>query len=322
MEDKLVRQFSTHLLDKRIISKQLVRLLDLIKDLISRLCDVRKLRIDKKSLFSSVSDFSKVTKRLIYYFRIWLLMSKNSFMVMLSQKKLLTLFLAGKLVRFTFFAAFLYYLVIGADNLAGYTVGQTVFFFLTFNVIDILAQFLFREVYRFRQLVVSGDLDLVLVKPQNVLFRVLMGGADIIDLITIPPLLFAVWYVGRLLNPSILHTTYYLLLVLNGLLIATAFHIAVLSLGVITLEIDHTIMIFRDLTNLGRLPVDIYKQPLRGILTFLIPVGIMITLPAKAIMGFVTFYGVVLSFVLGVGAIFVSLRFWNFALKHYTSASS
>lgn len=282
----------------------------------------QKFRAFENLNFDIFSNFPKVAKRLAYYFRIWLMMSKNSFLVMLSQKKLLALFLAGKLVRFGFFTAFLYYLVVGADSLAGYTVEQSLFFFLTFNVIDILGQFLYREVYRFRPLVVSGDFDLVLVKPVNALFRVLMGGADVIDMITIPPLLFAVVYVGRFLNPNLLHTSYFILLIINGLLITTAFHIAVLSFGIITLEVDHTIMIYRDLTNLGRLPIDIYKQPLKGVLTFLIPVGIMITLPAKALMGLVTFYGVIFSFVLGAVAIFVSLKFWDYALKFYTSASS
>ena len=250
------------------------------------------------------------------------MMSKNSFLVMLTQKKIFALFLFGKILRFGFFAAFLFFLVRGADSLAGYSINQTMFFFLTFNVIDISAQFLFREVYRFRPLIISGDLDLVLVKPMNTLFRVLMGGADFMDLVTIPPLLFAVVYLGGLLNPSMLQVTYYVLLIINGLLIAAAFHIAVLSLGIITLEIDHTIMIYRDLTNLGRLPVDIYRQPLRGVLTYLIPVGVMITLPGKALMGLVTPFGVLASFALGLVVIFASLKFWKFALTRYTSASS
>ncbi len=281
-----------------------------------------KQEIEKLKNLNLIPKILSRVRRLKYYFKIWLMMSKNSFLVMMSQKKLLVLFLAGKLLRFGFFTAFIYFLVTEADRLAGYNVHQTIFFFLTFNVIDILAQFLFREVYRFRSLLVSGDFDLILTKPRNPLFRVLMGGADVIDLITIPPLLAAVIYFGKMLDPSFLHTTYFILLIINGLLISTAFHIAVLAFGIITLEIDHTIMIFRDLTNLGRLPIDIYKQPLKGVLTFLIPVGIMITLPAKALMGLVTFPGVLLSFGLGIGTIFISLKFWSFALKHYTSASS
>lgn len=249
-------------------------------------------------------------------------MSKNSFMVMLANKKLFAMFMTGKILRYGFFIAFIFFLVRGTGNLAGYSLNQTIFFFLTFTIIDTVTQFLFREVYRFRPLVISGDLDLILVKPSNTLFRVLMGGADVIDLVLIPPIVVALIYVGGVLNPQAIQIIFYLLFLINSLLIATAFHIGVISLGIITLEIDHTIMIYRDLINLGRLPIDIYKQPLRGIITFLIPVGIMISFPAKAFLGLITPLGVIISFLLGGILLTVSFRFWNVAIKKYTSASS
>jgi ABC-2 type transport system permease protein len=260
--------------------------------------------------------------RLSYYLKIWIHMSKNSFLIYLNQKKIFAIFLVGKLLRFVIFVAFLYFLVSGSGNLAGYNVDQVMFFFLTFNFVDIVSQFLFREVYRFRPLVVSGDLDLIMTKPMSSLFRVLMGGADIIDLATIPPLIAAMWYVGGKLNPTDSQVVLYLLLLANGMIIATAFHIAVLAFGIITLEIDHTIMIYRDLTNLGKLPIDIYKEPLRGTLTYLVPVGIMISLPVKTFLGVVRFGWVLPSFLLGSVMLFLSLRFWNYSLKRYSSASS
>lgn len=261
-------------------------------------------------------------KSLLRYIKVWWLMSKNSFVSVFYSKLSLVLFLIAKTLRFVFFFMFIFFLLKGTNSLAGYNLNQTVFFFLTFNLVDITAQFLFREVYRFRPQVILGGLDLTLTKPISALFRSLMGGADVIDLITIPPLIFAIIYVGRLLNPSLLHTAYYLLLIVNGLLIAMAFYIAVLGLGIITLEIDHMVMIYRDVTNLGRFPVDIYRQPLQGILTYLIPVGIMITLPAKALMGLVSPLGVLSSLLVGMAAVFLSIQFWNYALTKYTSASS
>ena len=243
-------------------------------------------------------------------------------MGMLSQRFGAGIFIIGKLLRFGFFLAFIFFLLKGTKTLAGYNLNQTLFFFLTFNLIDVVAQFLFREVYRFRPLVVSGSFDLVLTKPMSALFRSLMGGADVLDLVTISPLVLAIYLVGRGLGPSPTDVLFYIFLIINGLALATAFHIAVISMGIITLEIDHTIMIYRDITNLGRFPIDIYKQPLQGILTYLIPVGIMITLPAKALMGLVSPWGVLLSFAIGVAAVLVSIRLWHFALTKYTSASS
>jgi len=261
-------------------------------------------------------------KKFIRYLKVWWMMSRNSFMVFMQNRVGILIFLFGKVLKFAFFFAFLFFILKSTNTLAGYNLNQTIFFFLTFNLIDVTSQFLFREVYRFRPLVINGGFDLILVKPISSLFRSLMGGADVLDLITIPPLIVAICYFASLLNPSFINVIFYSMLIINGLIIAAAFHIAVISLGIITLEIDQTIMIFRDLEALGKLPIDIYKQPLQGIITYLIPVGIMITLPAKALMGLVSPVGILTSFVLGVVAIYASVRFWNFALRYYTSASS
>jgi ABC-2 type transport system permease protein len=260
--------------------------------------------------------------RFAYYLKIWWTMSKNSFLVWLKNGKVLSLFLTGKILRFVFFTLILYFLVSGAGSLAGFNTNQIIFFFLTFNIVDVICQFLFRQVYSFRTLVVNGDFDFMLLKPISVLFRSLLGGADVMDLMTIPPLLVVTIYFANLMHPSALQVILYLLLLINSLVIATAFHIAVLALGIITLEIDHLVMIYRDLTNLGRLPIDIYKQPLQGALTYIIPVGLMMTIPAKAMFGLVSTGGIILSFFIGIVVFYISLRFWNFALRKYTSASS
>ena len=250
-----------------------------------------------------------MTKKIKKYFKIWWMMSRNSFSAIIDQKLALSVFLIGKVLRFIFFFGFLYFLLLGTKTLAGYSSNQVIFFFLTFNIIDVISQFLFREVYRFRPMIINGDFDLVLAKPLNPLFRVLMGAADVIDLVTIPPLVAATIYFGSLLHPSFISVFYYLVLLLNGLLIAAAFHVIVLSFAIVTLEVDHTIMIYRDLTSLGRLPIDIYQQPLRAFLTYLLPVGIMITLPAKAMMGTMSAMGIILAFIVGILAVFVALRF-------------
>lgn len=250
------------------------------------------------------------------------MMSKNAFLTWLTRKFLILVFLTGKLVRFFFFIVFLFFLVKETESLAGYNVNQTIFFFLTFNVIDVVSQFFFREVYRFRGMVVSGSFDLVLTKPYNPLIRVLLGGADVIDLITIPPLFIAVYWVGSSFDPSLSQVVLYILLIINGLLVATAFHVAVLGLGIITLSVDHTVMIWRDLTNLGRLPIEVYKEPVKSLLTYLIPVFVMISIPAKTFMGFMSFWGIVTAFALGIGSLYLANKFWRYSLRHYTSASS
>ncbi|MBN1168772.1 ABC-2 family transporter protein [Candidatus Woesebacteria bacterium] len=269
-----------------------------------------------------IFNFSFIVARFRYYFELWMKMTRNSFMVLLAQKRLFFLFLIGKLLRFILFGVFLIFLVKGSGSLAGYSVNESIFFFLTYNLIDVISQFLYREVYRFRPLVVSGDLDLIMTKPYSTLFRVLLGGVDLIDFVTILPLVVLLIYFGSMLDPTFIELVYFLILTLNGLVIATAFHIAVLSLGIITYETDHVIWIYRDLTSLGRLPVDIYKQPLRAIITYLIPVGLMMSFPVRSLLGLMPFWGVAGSLVFGSLLIILSIKFWNFSVLRYRSAGS
>lgn len=275
-------------------------------------------RIFRDEFYITINVMKKIKK----YIKVWWMMSRNSFSIVLGQRFALVTFLLGKVFRFIIFFLFIFYILKGSGNLAGYSSNQVIFFFLTFNLVDVVTQFLYRQVYSFRPMIVKGDLDLVLVKPMNALFRVLMGGADIIDLITIPPFIVLIIVYGVSLNPNFFQIVTYIVLLINSFIIGTAFYIAILALGIVTLEIDHSVMIYRDLTNLGKLPVDIYREPLKAFLTYLIPVGVMMTLPGKAFMGLITPWGIIVAILIGVLFIFLSLRFWKFALTKYTSASS
>lgn len=233
------------------------------------------------------------------------------------------LFLLGKVVRFIFFLVFLLLIASRTKLIAGYTLWEMIFFFLTFNLVDLLPQFFLREVYRFRRHIVTGYFDHYLTKPLPVLFRSLFGGSDALDI----PMIFLSLITLGITIPHLPHVTVftgflYCFLLLNALTIALAFHIFVLALGILTTEVDNTMMFYRNLTQMGRVPVDIYTQPIRGILTFAVPVGIMMTVPAKALLGLLT--PVTFFAALAISALFLScsLYLWKYALRRYASASS
>ncbi len=257
-----------------------------------------------------------------FYLKVWVLMAKNSIRSWLSKKESVAVFLTGKIVRYTFYFGFLYFLVSKSQGILGFSANQALFITATYTLVDTLAQFLFRSTYTFRQLVVTGDFDNYLTKPLNPLFRSVAGGPDGIDLITIPPIIAVVVYFALQLNPSFINIVFYLLLVINSILIALSFHILILATGIITLSVDQLIIIFRDFTSMGRLPIDIYKEPLKSFLMFVVPVGIMFTIPAKALFGLVSPVGVISTLLFGIAFFALSNKYWNFALKKYTSASS
>lgn len=257
------------------------------------------------------------------YLKVWLILCSSSFQSFFVSRVGSVLFLTGKILRFLFFLVFMILLVSKTRVLAGYNIWEAVLFYLTFNLIDTITQMLFRDVYRFRQLIISGSFDLILVKPVNVLFRSLFGWTDFLDSINIVPLIIMIIFVaGKINNIHFGSALIYFLLIVNSLLIAMSFHIMVLALGILTTEIDHAIMIYRDLTSMGRFPIDIYTEPLRSFITFVIPVGILMSVPTKALLGILNATTILIAFAIGFSFFGVSLLLWRYSLKQYTSASS
>lgn len=262
-------------------------------------------------------------KTIFKYFRIWYVLTVRTSQIAFISRFGAVIFIIGKILRFLFFLLFLVLLESRTNAIAGYSIWQIIFFFATFNLIDSLPQFFLREVYRFRSYVVSGDLDYILTKPVSPLFRSLFGGSDILDLsILLASVIFIFISLQHLGSFNPINLILYVVLVFNAFIIALSFHIFVLAVGVTTTEVDNTIMLYRDLTMMGRVPVDIYLEPIRGILTFVIPIGIMMTFPAKVLMGLLSLQMVFISIVLASIFFLLSLRFWNYSLKLYSSASS
>lgn len=257
------------------------------------------------------------------YLKVWLHLTGITTQIAFQSRFGAVVFLIGKILRFLFFLLFLYIILSKTKAIVGFSFWQIVFFYATFNLIDTLPQFFMREVYRFRSYVVSGHFDFILTKPISPLFRSLFGGSDILDLsILILSLLFIIFAAINLGGLTVVGMLTYILLVGNAFAIALAFHIFVLSVGIMTTEIDNSIMLYRDLTQMGRVPVDVYHEPLRALITFVVPVGIMMTFPAKALMGILSVKFLIISVLIGTTVFILSLWFWKFALKNYSSASS
>lgn len=228
-------------------------------------------------------------------------------------------FILGKIIRFVFYFLFIFFLVSRTKFLAGYSLQQTIIYFLTFNFIDTLAQLLFREVYRFRPLIVNGEFDTLLVKPYHPFIRILIGGIDIMDAITVIPYLgILIYFIFQAhLNP--VNILLYGGFMINALFLATGFHILILSIGILTTEVDNVMWMYRDFTKMLSLPIDIYGEPIRSFLMFGIPIGIMMAVPVKVLFGLLTTNMYIISIIISVLFILFSFFLWNIALKKYQS---
>lgn len=261
-------------------------------------------------------------KRLLIYWKIWATLASYAFQETFLNRWTNMLFLFGKAVRFGMLLVFLLMLHQNIKGIAGYTIDQVIVFYLTYQFMDTIAQIFYRGVYSFSQSVRTGELDFYLSKPINPLFRILTGKPDILDVIFfVPTTLVSIWILSQLqVTLTLASIAMYFVLLINSFLIVTAFHIFVICLGVVTTEVDNAIMLYRDFTNLSRFPVVIYGEPYRTMLLFLIPVGVMNTVPAQVLLNVQPSVSILVSLLIGVGFFFLSLRLWAWSVKNYTSA--
>lgn len=264
-----------------------------------------------------LKKYTSVTAK---YVKIWLKTTFLSAQTLLVTRGASLMYIAGKFIRFGFFLILLFVVLGKTKTLAGYNIQQMVTFFLIFNLLDITGQLFFRGIYWFRNEVVSGKFDLTLVKPISTLFQVLTTRTDLLDL---PLLVIIIWMlIKQNINISLINLFLFLLIAFCGFLIVTAIHIFVASIGIITTEVDNAIWIYRDLSFMARVPVDIYVAPVRAALTFILPIAIVFTFPTKALMGTLSWQWVIYSVVTSSFLFFLSIKFWRFALTKYSSASS
>ncbi len=259
------------------------------------------------------------------YVKIWLRLAAMSFAEVWATRVNSLGWFLGKVIRLVFFLIFIMAIFKHTQTIQGYTLPQAILFFLTFNLVDLCAQLFFRGIYGIKRIVTEGELDYYLLQPINPLFRISSQTVDFLDLLTAIPVVVATFYLIAHFPQAIaapLHIALYALLVINGVAIAFAIHVIVAAIAIATQQLENTIWVYRDLMILGRFPIDIYSKGVRAVLTFAIPIAVMTSFPAKALLGTLTWQWMGFAFVLAGLFLTGSLKLWNFSLSRYSSVSS
>lgn len=254
--------------------------------------------------------------------KIYLLLSLYAIESSIATRWAMVIFIFGKILRIALFLFFAYFLFVGTNGILNYTKNEGLLFVAYFYFISAVAQMFFREAYRFRPRVISGEFDFDLIKPVHPILRCLLGGFDLHDFLTLPILFFVLVESLSLVGFNFNQTMLLILLSVNAVVTLFSFHIFVAGWVVMNPDVDHGLMIYRDLESMGRFPIDIYKEPFKSILTFILPIGLAFTLPVKSYLGLVDYSLILLTFLVGIFSFLISLKFWNYSIKKYSSASS
>lgn len=168
----------------------------------------------------------------------------------------------------------------------------------------------------------KGTLDFVLLKPADAQFLVstarfeIWRGADVLG-----GLVLLGWALARLeLIPTPKAVLLTLALLAGALLILYSMWILVVSIAFVVVKIDNLAYLMESIFDAARWPASIYRGVLSYLFTFVIPLAVMTTYPALALLGRISWLQV--AGALGGAILFalVARRIWLRALGRYTSA--
>lgn len=87
-------------------------------------------------------------------------------------------------------------------------------------------------------------------------------------------------------------------------------------------KVDNLAFLFQSIFDAARWPIAMFRGWIRVMLTYIIPVAIMTSYPALALLGQLDLRGALIAWATGLGLLAISRTVWTIALRHYSSASS
>lgn len=176
----------------------------------------------------------------------------------------------------------------------------------------------------FWRLVSQGTLDFHLIKPVSARFLVSMTYFEF-DMIPrfVPALIIFAW----LLRTSLWIVSWdmwliFILVFILGMIIFYNFAFMIVLMCFWFTKIDALEDFFNAGISIGKYPADIFKGVSKIVFVYVFPTIFMAAIPAMVILGKGKIELLAFCIIFAIASSFVSQWFWNFALKHYSSASS
>jgi ABC-2 type transport system permease protein len=208
-------------------------------------------------------------------------------------------------------------------SLAGWNVYQVLALLGVFRMVGgAIGMVIAPSMRRIMEDVRNGTLDFLLTKPVNSQFFASLRqivpwrAADLV--IGAVLALFGGWRAGARPETLLL----FLPLLAAGIVIVYSIWLVLATTTIWFIRVENIEMVFWNLFEAGRYPMDIYPRLLRRLLTYLVPVAFIITVPAGALAGKTRPWQVLAALALSAASLVTASLFWRYGLRHYRGASA
>jgi ABC-2 type transport system permease protein len=170
----------------------------------------------------------------------------------------------------------------------------------------------------------EGELDYVMIRPVNSQFYVSVRNMVLWRLSDV--VLGAVLVVFAMVKLSASFSPLTLLIFATmlaaGVVIIYSFWLVLATLAFWLTRVNNMEMVFWNVFEAGRYPVNIYPPQVRWALTFLVPLAFLTTYPAGALVGRMPMAGVAEAVLAAALSLAAASLFWRFGLSRYSGASA
>ena len=181
-----------------------------------------------------------------------------------------------------------------------------------------------RNMERFADLIFFGRLDSLLLKPLDSQFSVSLWLFNYTSITRVIIGIFLSFYFLQQLHISlgIVSIVLFFFFMSIGLLLLYSFWFFFLIFIVWQPRLSNIVELLYNISGIARYPQEMYRQLASYIFLFLLPLTLIINTPTKILLGRITIFDAIELACIAVVFFYISRKFWKFALRFYTSASS
>jgi len=211
------------------------------------------------------------------------------------------------------------------NTLAGWTPAELLAIVGVYSLVSGVSQLVVQpSLSRFMEDIRLGTLDFTLTKPVDAQALVSVRQVEVWKLVDVvvgfAVLAVAMGQLGATIGLA--EAAAFLLALLSGVTIIYSFLLILATCAFWLVRLDNILVIYQSMYEAGRWPIGIYPPWLRVVLTFLVPVGFAVTVPAESLVGRMTLSTLAGAVTLAVTLPLVARWFWRIGIRHYSGASA
>lgn len=234
--------------------------------------------------------------------------------------------IAMKFLRVGIVLIFFKAIYLKVNNIAGWNYSDVIFIFATFSFVDFIANVTFARSFGlwFSRLLQNGKFDYQIIRPANLQFCAAFGIIDFMDLASFAPIAILYWYAISQMAASIAlpNIILYSVLLVNAIIFLYAFLLMLATINFWTIQSYGLWKFAQGIIWTSRYPTDIFFGVWRIAFSYVFPIAFIATWPAKAFLGILSWQNIIYALVFTAVFFLLANKFWNYGVKHYSSASS